>query len=184
MRHPKLLTAQDCALLVVDIQEVFAPHIFEMDRVIERSRIMIEAAKLLQLPIVVTQQYPKGLGQTVPVLREALGPIQYYDKVSFSCLGDEAIKAAIAATGRRQVLMVGIEGHVCIAQTAYDALEMGLAPYLAVDAISSRRESDARVALERLANDQVVLTTVEAAIFEMLQSSRHEQFRAISQLIK
>jgi len=184
MRHPKLLAAENCVLLVVDIQEAFAPHIFEMDRVIERSRIMIEAAKLLQVPIVVTEQYPKGLGRTVAPLQEVLGQCKYYEKVTFSCFQDETIKAALVAGGRRQVLMVGIECHVCIAQTAYDAMEIGIWPYLAVDAISSRRESDARTALERLGNDQVILTTVEAAILEMTQSSRHGEFRAISQLIK
>ena len=184
MRHNKLLSAERCTLLVVDIQDAFKGHIPDMERVVERSRVMIEAAGLLEIPIVVTEQYPKGLGQTVEPLRKILGECEYYDKVTFSCLQDERIKEAITGYKREQLMLVGIETHVCVAQTAYDALAMGLQPYLAVDAISSRRVGDNDVALERLRSEGCILTTTEAAIMEMTVSSRHPKFREISKLIK
>ncbi len=184
MRHKNLLTAEKCVLLVVDIQEAFVGHISKLERVVERSKIMIQAARLLDVPIVVTEQYPKGLGRTVPPLQEALGDCYYYDKVTFSCGQDDSIQKALQNTGRSQVLIVGIETHVCILQTAYDLLAMHLQPYIAVDAVGSRRESDRQAALQRLQQDGVTLTTTEAAIFEMTGSAKHPAFKEIAKLVK
>jgi len=184
MRSDRLLAAEKCRLLVVDIQEAFAPHIHQMERVIERSRIMIEAAGLLEVPIIVTEQYPKGLGATVEPIREALGDCAYHQKTAFSCWQDQAIQEAILATGRRQILMVGIEGHVCIGQSAHDMLAAGLSCHLAVDAISSRRAADCEAALARVKDAGAFLSTTEAAIMEMTVSSKHRAFREISKLIK
>ena len=185
MRSEQMLSAEGCVLLVVDVQEAFAGAIHEIERVVERSRVMIEAAKLLGLPIVATEQYPKGLGRTVEVLQGAMGEEQrYFEKLTFSCCGEEAVREAIVGTGRREVLLVGIEAHVCVAQTALDLQAMGLRPFVAVDAVSSRRQSDAEVALERLARAGVALTTTEAAIMEMTVWSKHEAFKGISRLIR
>ena len=185
MRHAQLLSAKQTLLLVIDIQEAFADHIFEMDRVIERSRILIEAAKLLDLPIIVSQQYPKGLGQTVETIRQALGDsADYLDKTAFSCGQDDSLVKAIEATGRKQVLLCGIETHVCVLQTAFDLLALDKRAYLAVDAVSSRNPADSQVALKRMFKAGVVSTTTEAAIMEMTISSKHPAFKAISRLIK
>lgn len=184
MRHEKRLTAETCVLLVIDIQEAFQGHISQLDRVIERSKIMIQAAKLLDIPIIVTEQYPKGLGHTLGPIREVLGDCLYYDKITFSCCQDESIQKALRNFNRPQVLILGIETHVCIMQTAYDLLAMHLQPYIAVDAVGSRRQEDRQVALQRLQNDGTVLTTTEAAIFEMVGSSRHPAFKEISKLVK
>jgi isochorismate hydrolase len=184
MRHEKLLAADKCVLLVVDIQEAFVGHISDLDRVIERSKIMIQAAKLLAVPMVVTEQYPKGLGRTLEPIREVLGDCHYYDKVTFSCCQDDTIKEALENIGRCQALIVGIETQVCIMQTAYDILAMNLKPYIAVDAVGSRHESDRQVALQRLHDDGAVLTTTETAIFEMTGSSKHPAFKEISKLVK
>ena len=184
MRHEKLLAADKCVLLVVDIQEAFVGHISELERVIERSKIMIQAAKLLEVPMVVTEQYPKGLGRTLQPIQEAMGDCHYYEKVTFSCCQDDSIKKALQNANRPQVLIVGIETQVCIMQTAYDLLAMHLLPYLAVDAVGSRRESDRQIALQRLHQDGVVLTTTEAAIFELTVSAKHPAFKKISKLVK
>ena len=178
------LSADDSVLLVVDIQDAFREHILEIERVIDKSRVMIEAAKLLELPIIVTEQYPKGLGHTVEELREVLGDCTYYDKVTFSCCQDEKIAQAVKATQRQQIIMVGIETHVCVAQTTYDLLAMDLQIFLAVDAISSRCKIDRETALQQLRELGVVMTTTEAAIFEMMHSSKHPKFREISKLVK
>lgn len=184
MRHQNLLKADNCLLLIVDIQEAFEPHIAEIDRVIERSRIMIQAAGLLKIPLLVTEQYPKGLGPTVEPLRKVLQDCDHYEKTTFSCCGDDTINSAILATDRKQILLVGIEAHVCISQTAHDLIAQGLQCHLPADAISSRQLSDCRVALNRLARAGAIITTTEAAIMEMTTHSRHQNFREISRLIK
>jgi len=178
------LSADRCVLLVVDIQEAFLEHIGRIHGVIERSKVMIEAAKLLRLPVVVTEQYRRGLGPTVEPLREVLGDCVYYDKVSFSCWADEAVRKALQAVGRDQVLLVGIETHVCIVQTALEMLAAGWQAFVAVDATGSRRQSDCETSLERLGQAGAVLTTTEAAIMEMTVSSKHPAFREISKLIR
>jgi nicotinamidase-related amidase len=168
----------------VDLQEAFQPHIANWDRIVDRTRILIEAAKLLQLPFIVTEQYPKGLGRTVEPLRAILGDCRFHDKVAFSCPGDDSIKKEILRHQRSQVLIAGIETHVCIAQTAGDLLDLGLSPYLAVDTTGSRHERDAAVALQRMRDLGIVITTTEAAILELTGSSKHPRFREISRLIK
>ena len=184
MPHDLQLSAEKSLLLVVDIQQGFVGHIPELDRVIEKSIIMIEAARLLELPIMVTQQYPKGLGQTVPQLQELLTDCPCYDKVAFSCCGDDTIRRAIRDTGRTQIILVGIETHVCVAQTCFDLLDMNLLPYVIADAVDSRRPTDRDIALQRLNNTGVIVTTAEAAILEMTVSSKYPAFKAISKLIK
>jgi len=184
MRHEKLLWADKCVLMVVDVQEAFRDHIPDFDRIVERSRVMIEAAKLLDVPIIVTEQYPKGLGRTVETLRNILGESHYYDKITFSCLQDETVREVLLTTARKQVLLVGIEAHVCVSQTVYDAIMLELEPYLAVDAIGSRRPSDTETAVRRLRDAGAIVTTTEAAIMEMTLSSKHPKFREISKLIK
>jgi len=185
MRDEKLLSAEDCFLLVCDVQEAFLPHIDEIARVVERCRIMIETAKLLSVPIIATEQYPKGLSHTVEPLREALGQSQkYFDKVTFNCLGNEAVRQAVLDTGCKQALLIGIETHICIAQTTCGLLADGIDTYLPADAIGSRLPYDRHIALERLRQAGAVVTTTEAAIMEMTGSSKHKKFKAISSLIK
>lgn len=184
MRHPELLSANRCVLLVVDIQEAFAKSIADFDRVVARSKIMIQAAQLLDIPIVVSEQYPKGLGHTVEPLRDVLGDGAYHEKVTFGCFQDAGIRRAIEQTSRSQLLLVGIETHVCISQTAYDAIALGMIPYLPVDALASRREQDAEVARQRLQSVGAICTTTEAAIMELTVTAKHPAFKQIAQLIK
>lgn len=184
MRHEKLLSADKCLLMVIDLQEGFKAHIPGWEQILERSRIMIEAAKLLEVPIIVTEQYPQGLGRTVDPLRNVLGECKYYEKVTFSSCQDETIRQALLSQERNQLLLVGIETHVCLAQTACDALSMGLQPFLAVDAMGSRHDVDHQAALDRLRRVGAIVTTTEAAIMEMTASGKHLRFREISKLIK
>ena len=184
MLEGKRLLPDKCLLMVVDIQDAFTDHIHQLDRVIERSKTMIQAAQLLELPIIATEQYPKGLGPTVEPLRDVLANTKRYDKTTFSCCQDPAIKNVLIDSKRPQVLLIGIEAHICLAQTAHDLLEMDLQPYIAIDAVSSRRPHDCEIALQRLHQAGAVLTSTEAAIMEMTVSSKHPAFKAISQLIK
>ena len=184
MGDGQVLRVEDCVLVVTDIQEAFVGHIDEMERVIERSAVMIEAARLLGLAVVVTEQYPKGLGRTVEGLQEVLGEQDYLEKVTFNALGEPTIRAALESGGWKQAVLVGIETHICVAQTARGLLAAGYEVQVAADAVSSRRVVDREVGLARLRQAGVVVTTTEATIMEMTVSSKHERFREISRVIK
>ncbi|MBN1437262.1 MAG: isochorismatase family protein [Sedimentisphaerales bacterium] len=184
MPHKNLLNADDCLLLVADIQDAFLPHILNIERVIKRSQVAVQAAQVLELPIIVTEQYPQGLGRTVAPLQKTLAQIPYHEKLTFNCLSEPAIKQAILAANCHQVLIVGIEAHICVSQTAHALLAQGFTCHVAADAVSSRKQIDYDIALARMRHAGITITTTEAAVMEMTQSSRHPNFKAISQIIK
>jgi nicotinamidase-related amidase len=184
MADIRYLDVDQSLLLVIDIQDAFTPHIQEMDRVVERSAIMVEAAQVLGLPIIVTEQYPKGLGRTVEALQQSLGNCRYYEKTAFSVMKELAIQEAIHRTGRKQIIIAGIETHVCVSQTAFHLLEDDFQVYIVADAAGSRRKLDHDTALERIRQAGAVITTTEAVIMEMTLTSKHPSFKQISTIIK
>ncbi|MBN1765286.1 MAG: hydrolase [Sedimentisphaerales bacterium] len=184
MSKSPMLSSEKCILMVVDIQEAFINHIPDLDHIVQRSCIMVQAAQLLEIPVIVTEQYPKGLGRTLKPLQDVLGDITYYDKVTFSSCLDKKVTQALLSYNRKQLLLIGLEAHVCVAQTTYDAIKQGLFPYIAVDAVGSRHDTDKQIAVERLRQSGAVITTTEAAILEMTATSKHPAFKKISQLIK
>jgi nicotinamidase-related amidase len=180
-----MLNTEKALLLVVDIQDAFVPHIFEMERVVKRAGLLVQGAQLLGLPVLATEQYPKGLGHTVPAVKEVLSSsVPIYEKIHFSCYLDPAINAALQASGRRQILIAGIESHICVAQTALSLRAADYDVFLAADAVSSRQPGDMEIALKRLRHAGVIVTTAEAALMEMTVSSKHPQFKEISKLSK
>jgi nicotinamidase-related amidase len=172
-------------VLVVDLQQGFAPHILGWDAVLSRALTMINAARALDIPITATEQYPARLGATVPAVKEALGDAPLFEKTAFSCLRVPEVKARVTAAVPVNLLLLGIETHVCLLQTALDALALdGVRPHLLVDAISSRRALDRDTAFERLARAGAVLSTVESAIFETLEEAGTARFKRILPLVK
>lgn len=184
MRHEQLLSADRTAVILVDIQEVFAGHIPGWESLIQRAQIMVRAARLLDLPLIVTEQYPKGLGHTDPRLKQLLGDRKYHEKTVFSALQADAIKSSLLSLRRSQIVILGVECHVCVTQTALDALALGLQPQVMRDAVGSRHEIDQTTALDRMRQAGVVVSTVEAAVMELIGGSGHPDFRDISRLIK
>ena len=174
------LSSSISMLCVIDVQERLVPAVADGDVVVARCRRLAEGARLLGVPAVLTEQYRKGLGATVPALAELLPPP--LEKLSFSCCGAEGFAAAIAA-GFGQIVLCGLETHVCVAQTALDLLAEGYAVFLAVDAISSRHAIDRDVALRRLMAAGAVPTTSEAVLFEWCRSASHPQFQAVRKLV-
>lgn len=174
------LSSSTSMLCVIDVQERLVPAVADGDVVVARCRRLAEGARLLGVPAVLTEQYRKGLGATVPALAELLPPP--LEKLSFSCCGAEGFAAAIAA-GFGQIVLCGLETHVCVAQTALDLLAEGYAVFLAVDAISSRHAIDRDVALRRLVAAGAVPTTSEAVLFEWCRSASHPQFQAVRKLV-
>ncbi|MBW7906125.1 MAG: isochorismatase family protein [Phycisphaerae bacterium] len=178
------LRASAAQLLVIDFQERLMPHIFEATECLAQAVRMIAAARPLGLPVTVSEQYVRGLGSTTSAVLEALKGAERFEKMSFSACGDARLKARLMGAGREQVLICGVEAHVCVQQTALDLAQMGLRPVILADAVSSRRALDRDVAIERLRGAGVLVTTVEAAIFEMLDVCGTELFKRILPLVR
>ena len=178
------LARPQAQLLVVDIQQKLLPLIHDQDSVLRASETMIRAAHLLGLPVTLTEQYPQGLGSTHPRLLAALGKQSPMQKMTFSVCGDSDCLTKLNQIDRPQVLLIGIETHVCVLQTALDLLRFGMQPVLLADATSSRRENDRNIALERMRMSGVVVTTIESAVFELTHESGTELFKKILALIK
>ena len=179
---PELMSAADTALLVVDVQERLIGAIAGHQRLVWNAGRLIDGAKILGLPVVATEQYPQGLGPTVPELAGRLGPVPA--KLAFSCGGRGEIFAELEQRGIQKLLVCGIEAHVCVEQTVLDLLAAGWRVYVAVDAVSSRFEIDYQTALRRMDSAGATLTTTEAALFEWCQVAGTPEFKEISRLAK
>lgn len=178
------LTLGRAQLLVIDIQEKLFPLIHENQRVASRSSLMIRAARALDLPVTVSEQYVKGLGPTIAPLAEAIVGLPRFEKLAFSFCGEAPCRQQIESAGRPQVLLIGIETHVCVQQTALDLLRNGLVPVVLADAVGSRTALDYQIALERMRSAGVIVTTTESAIFELLGASGTELFKKVLPLVK
>jgi nicotinamidase-related amidase len=181
-RSPELMSVEDTALLVVDVQEKLLPAIPDCERVVWNIGRLIDAAKFLGVRIAATEQYPKGLGPTVAELAQRLGPIP--SKMTFSCGGCPGLFDELESHGIHKILLCGIECHVCVQQTALDLLAAGWRVYVAIDAVASRFERDYRTALGRMDSSGAVLTTTEAALFEWCREAGTPEFKQISQLVR
>ncbi|NUQ62489.1 MAG: hydrolase [Pirellulales bacterium] len=181
-RSPELMSVGDTALLVVDVQEKLVPAIADHQQVVWNVGRLIDGAKILGVPVAATEQYPKGLGPTVPEIARRLGEIP--SKLTFSCGGCPDVFADWESRGIHKVLVCGIECHVCVQQTVLDLLAGGWRVYLAVDAVGSRHESDCRTALGRMDSSGATLTTTEAVLFEWCDIAGTPQFKQISQLVR
>jgi nicotinamidase-related amidase len=177
------LRPDNTVLLVVDVQDKLLPAIHEADAVVEYARRMIEAAKVLSLPILAAEQYPAGLGRICAVLREALGEVRPVEKTSFSgCV--PGITERLGELARPNVIVVGIEAHVCVQQTTLDLLRLGYTPFVCADAVGSRRPIDRDTAIERMRQAGAVITTTESATFELLGEACTEPFKKILKIVK
>lgn len=178
------LDLEHAQLLIIDIQEKLLPLIHAHDAVVAAAVKMIRAARALELPVTLSEQYPRGLGATVPAVAEAAGDAARHEKLTFSFCADETCRQHITSVLRPQVLLVGIETHVCVQQTAIDLLEMQMQPVILADAVGSRRELDYRIAIDGLRAAGVIITTVESAIFQLVHESGTDLFKRILPIVK
>lgn len=183
-RHPQILNRAHSALLIVDAQTKLSSVIRNAQKMIDGIVKLVKGFRILELPIFVTEQYPQGLGSTEPRIQEALGKISPVEKNTFSCCGAQHLISTIRGQNIQQILLSGTEAHVCVQQTALDLLSQNFQVQLAVDAVSSRKDLDYRTALDRMAFSGVILTSVESALFELVEVSGTNEFKAISQLIR
>jgi nicotinamidase-related amidase len=179
-----MLNEKDCCLVVVDVQGKLAQLMHDKDVLVKNIRILIQAAKILEIPILWCQQVPAALGETIPEITELLSENQPINKSSFSCLGCDEFVNKLEAVNCRQILLCGIETHVCIYQTAVELLSKDYEVDVIADAVSSRTIENKQIALNRIADERARVTSTEMALFEILKSADHPQFRQIAKLIK
>jgi nicotinamidase-related amidase len=187
MPNVDILEADLAALVVVDVQEKMLAAIGSSpkDGIVEKTKRLIAAAQVLEIPILWTEQYPKGLGPTEPAVRKALPDgLAAIEKTTCSCWRDEAFRSALQSTGREHVILAGLETHVCIQQTALDLFRVDYSLFVAADAIGSRFESDHVSAVARMAHAGVQISSAEALLFELIERCDHPKFKEILKLVK
>jgi nicotinamidase-related amidase len=180
------LLAEQCALVVVDIQEKLLAPIFEKEKLVRNAQLLIRLAEILKIPAVVTTQYAKGLGNTIPEIASLLPQALPIDKLSFSCFGSDAFCSSLRRIPgqRTTVLVCGMEAHICVTQTVLAALREGYLVHVASDAVSSRTEWNRNIGLERMRSAGAVISSTEMIIYELLGSSGTPAFKDMLQHLK
>ncbi len=170
--------------LIVDVQEKLFPHIHEHENLSRNIEILIEGLKILEVPVIVTEQYKKGLGETIPNLAKLVNDYPHCEKTAFSCCDDPGIMEKIELSSRQEVILAGIESHICLLQTALDLKERGFFPVVVEDCVASRNPENKRIAITRLVQEGVFITSYESILFELCRYAGNDQFKTISKLVK
>ena len=178
------ILAGDTAAVVVDIQEKFTDIIYKFDKILAGTKVLMAGLNILEVPMIVTEQYPSGLGITIPEIQELLVEYKPIEKLAFSCCGSEEFCSALEASGRKNVIVFGIETHVCVLQTVIDLIETGYQPVVVEDCVSSRKKSDRKTALKRMRQEGAILTSYESILFELSRTAGTDKFKQISKLVK
>lgn len=176
---------ENSAVLALDIQARLFPHIFEHEQLLEKTTRLFQGMKVLDIPFVVTEQYSKALGSTLDELKEIIGEeYQPIEKSSFSCVGEPMFVKKLEDLGKKNIIIAGIESHVCVLQTVVDLIEAGYMPVVIADCVASRSPLDKKMALKRMRQEGAVISTYESILFELQGCSGTDQFKAISKIVK
>ena len=180
------LSPEDSLLVVVDVQERLCSAMDQdaLEHLVRQTGILIESATELGIPVAVTEQYVKGLGETLPALAEKLAEAPRHEKMSFSCCGCKEFMAQIAASGRRQIILTGMETHVCVLQTALELRDAGFVVHLVSDAVISRSANNRQTAMTAMQQAGVVMTCTESVLFQWLRVAGSEPFKKLSKLVR
>jgi isochorismate hydrolase len=171
-------------LLIIDVQERLATAMPEKDDIIQTCSLLLKAAVEMRVPVSVSEQYPRGLGHMVAHLQALSEPASHFEKLEFSCLQNPRLKQRLSAGNRQQLIIAGLEAHVCVLQTTLDALGAGFEAFVVADAIGSRKASSKTLGLERMARAGAEIVTAEMVVFEWLGSSAAPEFKALSALVR
>ncbi|MDO5638542.1 MAG: isochorismatase family protein [Neisseria sp.] len=177
------LNCENSVCIVVDIQERLTPALHEGEAMVEKSRLLLQGLQALEVPLLVTEQYPKGLGATVAAVKLLLGDAPLFEKTRFSAFTDE-VAAALQAHGAQNVILAGAEAHVCMLQTALDLRAAGYGVYVPFECTTSRSILNRVNALEQMAAAGVVVSNVESVLFQLLGDAKHPAFKTVSKLIQ
>lgn len=179
----RLLESENCVLVIVDVQEKLLPAMNDADAAIKNMQILLEGFRLTQVPVLYTEQYPKGLGNTISQLSPRDGET-VIEKTTFSCMSEPAFANALKATGKKNIVLAGIESHVCVLQTAMQLLQAGYSVFLPADAVTSRSLDNKSVALDRMRAAGIEVTCAESCLFELLRDAKHPAFKEVSKLLR
>jgi len=185
--HLMDLTRERTALVVCDVQERLFPAMDadHREEVMRNLKVLATSARRLRVPTIVTEQYPKGLGHTLQELLSALGPdVDPIAKVTFSCFGIDAFRARLEAAGPRQVVLTGIEAHVCVLMSTLDLIALGYTVHVVADAVTSRTQANWRLAMDQLRQAGAIVTTTETVLFQLLRQADTDEFRELARLIR
>ena len=169
--------------IVIDYQEKLAPAMANQDEMVKKSKMLLEGLGALEVPMIATTQYAKGLGNTITEISSVLGDTPIVDKSTFSVMASEDVSAAIVE-GTKNIIICGMETHICVLQSMIDLQGAGYQTYVVADCVSSRSESDKAFALVRAEQEGAKITTAEAILYELLQGAKHPAFKTISALVK
>ena len=184
MSIPAFLTPETTVLVAIDFQERLSPVMHEKEKLLRQALKLIQGIKVMEIPVILTEQYPKGLGPTLPDITELLPDIKPIEKTCFNCCDSEAFLNALGATGRKQVLLCGIEAHICVYQTAFALARAGYEVQVVADGVASRHPENKKISLVKLGNAGISPTTVEMALFELLKVASGGRFKQISNIVK
>lgn len=179
-----LIQKEDAVLAAIDFQTKLMPAMADAGTLEQTAVKLIKGLKILNIPAIVTQQYTKGLGPTIESVHQALGDYEPVEKTTFSAMEEPAFTKALEQTGKKSVIITGIEAHICVQQTALQLLDRGYSVYVIQDCIASRRESDNLCSQQRMAAAGAVITTYEAMLYELLKGAKADGFKAISAIVK
>ncbi len=179
----EFISTKDTVLVVIDIQEKLLPAIKNKDEIEKNAKILLEMSKILDIPVIITEQYPKGLGKTIKEIKKFVNnkPVE---KITFDSFLNNEFEKTLKNTGRKNILLCGIETHICILQTALSGLKKGYNIHLICDATGSRDINNYKIAINRLLNAGAILTSTEIALFQLVKSSKTSAFKKLLQLIK
>jgi len=178
------ITKENTIGLVIDIQERLFPAMFEKEMLLKNALMLIQGLSALKLPLLITQQYTKGLGETIPEIKSVIPEFSFIEKRDFSCCDEPAVIEKLKDLKTKNIIICGIESHVCVLQTAVDLKDAGLNPLVVMDCVSSRTKENIELAKERFRKEGILMTSYESILFELTRSSTAPEFKAISKLVK
>ncbi|MEN8116636.1 MAG: isochorismatase family protein [Bacteroidota bacterium] len=178
------ITKKDTVGLVIDIQERLFPAMWQKETLLKNCSILINGLQELGMPLVISQQYTKGLGETLPEIKSLISEFEYFEKREFSCCDEPEISDQLESLEAKNIIICGIEAHVCVLQTAVDLKAAGLNPVVVMDCISSRTKENLEMAKERFRQEGIMMTSFESILFELTRSSAAPEFKTISKLVK
>ena len=179
-----MISSDSAVTVIVDVQEKLIPHIWEKEKIIRNIQILIKGMKILDVPILLTEQYPEGLGKTIPRIKDLFSDVSPISKMSFDCSANKNFMDRINGLNRKQILLCGIETHICIYQTAIGLKSEGYEVQVVADSVSSRIEGNKEIALQRMRDLEIGITSMETVLFELLKTAEGKEFKEILRLVR
>lgn len=176
---------EDTIAVIIDIQERLFPHIYDNEKILDNTLKLISGLQALEVPLTITEQYTKGLGKTLePIVKQMENSYQPIEKIDFSCYGSTDFADLIKSHNKRNIIVFGVETHVCVLQTTLDLLEAGYNPIIVEDCVSSRKLNDKNIAIERMRQEGAIISSLESILFELCRKAGSDTFKIISKLVK